>query len=201
MKPAIDTPLTTLDTIFLRRSVRAYERRPIDDETVRALLDAAVRAPTAMHLEPWSFVIVQNEAALQRYSEAAKALWLTGGAGHETLHVPRLGRGFGVRAADPAFSIFHHAGTLIVICAKPASPFVEADCWLAAENLMLAASALGLGTCCIGSALPVLNSPEVKTELHIPPDVSAVAPVVVGVPAGPVAETPRKDPDILFWAK
>jgi len=201
MKPAIATPLSTLDTIFLRRSVRSFEPRPIDEETIRALLDAAVRAPTAMHLEPWSFVIVQNAEALHRYSESAKAVWATAGSTDEALHMPRMGRGFGARTADPAFSIFHHAGTLIVICAKGVGPLVEADCWLAAENLMLAAGALGLGTCCIGSALPVLNSPAVKAELHIPADIRAVAPIVVGVPAGPAAETTRKDPDILCWKK
>ena len=200
-KHAIDTPLSTLDTIFLRRSVRTFEHRAVDDETIRALLDAAVQAPTAMHLEPWAFVVVQNEAMLRRYSDAAKALWTGEGAKHEGLHVPRLGRGFAARAGDPEFSIFHHAGTLVVICAKPVSSFVEADCWLAAENLMLAASALGLGTCCIGSALPVLNSPEVKAELHIPADVTAVAPIVIGVPAGAATESPRKDPDILMWKK
>lgn len=46
-----------------------------------------------------------------------------------------------------------------------------ADCWLAAENLMLSACALGLGTCCIGSAIPALNSPEAKSELGISADV------------------------------
>ena len=201
MKPAVDTPLSALDTIFLRRSVRQFERRAVDDQTIRSLLDAAVQAPTAMHLEPWAFVVVQNEAMLRRYSDAAKALWTKTGTSHEALHVPRLGRGFAARAVDPEFSIFHHAGTLIAICARPVSPFVDADCWLAAENLMLAASALGLGTCCIGSALPVLNSPEVKAELNIPPDVAVVAPIVVGVPAGPATEIPRKDPDVLCWKK
>jgi len=138
---------------------------------------------------------------LRRLSDAAKAGWTKAATTHEALHVPRLGRGFAARAGDPEFSIFHNAGTLIVICARPAGIFVDADCWLAAENLMLAAAALGLGTCCIGSALPVLNSPEVKAELHIPADVTAVAPIVIGVPAGPAAEVPRKDPDILLWKK
>ena len=85
------------------------------------------------------------------------------------------------------------------LLARPMGPFVAADCWLAAENLMLAAGALGLGTCCIGSAIPVLNSPDIKSELGIPADVEAVAPIIVGVPSGPTRETPRKDPEILFW--
>jgi nitroreductase len=66
---------------------------------------------------------------------------------------------------------------------------------------MLAATAMGLGTCCIGFAVPVLNSPEVKQELGIPPEVVAVAPIIVGVPAGPMAGVPRKAPEILRWIR
>jgi nitroreductase len=80
-------------------------------------------------------------------------------------------------------------------------PFVTADCWLAAENLMLAACALGLGTCCIGSAVPMLNGPQTKSELAIPDDVEAVVPIIVGVPRGSVSPVQRQDPQILHWSK
>jgi hypothetical protein len=43
--------------------------------------------------------------------------------------------------ADPAFNIFYDAGSLIVVCCKARGRFVDADCWLAAENVMLAATA------------------------------------------------------------
>jgi nitroreductase len=76
---------------------------------------------------------------------------------------------------------------------------VVADCWLAAENLMLAAYGLGLGTCCIGFAVPVLNTPEVKTELGIPPEASAVAPIIVGVAREKPVPVSRKPPEILCW--
>ena len=184
--------------------MREYERRKIDDQTVRALLDAAVAAPTAMHIEPWTFVVVQDDAALRNISDAAKAAWKAEAGKYQDLHAPHdRASGFAARLADPAFSIFYDAGTLIVVCAKPASAFVVADCWLAAENLMLAASALGLGTCVIGSALSALNAPEIKAELHIPPDVAAVAPIIVGIPApgAGAAGAPRREPEILSWTK
>jgi len=195
------TSLSALDAIFSRRSVRAYDRRKIDDATVRGLLDAAVAAPTAMHMEPWTFVVVQDEAMLKRFSDRAKASWVAEAAKYRDLHAPPAAGGFAARLADPSFSIFYDAGTLIVICAKAMGPFVVADCWLAAENIMLAACALGLGTCCIGSAVPALNTPEAKAELHIPAEVTAVVPIVVGIPAGGAVEVPRKDPEILLWKK
>lgn len=177
-----------LDVIHHRRTVRSYEPTPLDEPAIRALLDAAVQAPTGMHLEPWAFVVVQDRAMLERYSDRAKIL-----ASHAGTHLDLL--------ANPAFNIFYDAGTLIVICGKPMGPFVTADCWLAAENLMLAACAMGLGTCCIGLAVPVLNTPQVKRELSIPRDVTAVAPIIVGVPHGAPPAVGRKPPEILSWIR
>jgi nitroreductase len=103
------------------------------------------------------------------------------------------------RYSDPKYDIFHGASTLIVVCARRSDDFAVADCWLAAENLMLAAAALGLGTCCIGAATEALNSAEMRLELGIPPVFTAVAPVIVGVPAGPSAPLERRVPDVIAW--
>lgn len=202
MRAVQERPLTALDAIFLRRSVRAYTPKKLDRATVSALLDAAVQAPTAMHLEPWAFVVVQDAAALKRLSDRAKGSWAAEAAHYRDLHPggdPSLSKAFLERFASPDFSIFYDASTLIVICGRRAGPFVAADCWLAAENLMIAACALGLGTCCIGSAVPALNSPETKAELGIPEDVDAVVPIIVGVPSGPATEVSRQAPKVLHW--
>ena len=183
------------EAILARRSVRTYAPDQLDCNTVQTLLEAAVRAPTAMHEEPWAFVVVQDHALLQRLSDLAKPIFVeevrhrnSQGASHSFDHFTR-----------PDFNIFHGADTLIIICAKPSSPFVAADCWLAAENLMLAASAIGLGSCVIGSAIATLNIHKVKTELGIPDEYSAIAPIVVGVPSGETHSTSRKEPLILSW--
>jgi nitroreductase len=102
---------------------------------------------------------------------------------------------------QPDFNIFYDAGTLVVICARAPGSFVTADCWLAAENLMLAAVELGLATCPIGFAVAMLNRAEVKAELEIPPDVVAVAPIIVGRPRGETPPTSRKEPELLCWRK
>jgi hypothetical protein len=97
----------------------------------------------------------------------------------------------------PDFNIFYDANTLVLICGKITAPSFEADCWLAAENLMLAACAMGLGSCVIGSALAALNTPEVKLKLNIPENFIAVAPIVVGYPDDEIAPVMRKNPLIL----
>jgi nitroreductase len=186
-----------LKFVYARRSVRAYAPKVLDNATVQTLLDAAVHAPTAIHEEPWTFVVVQDHALLQRLSDQAKPLFVeemrhrnAHGTSHSFDHFTR-----------PDFNIFHGADTLIIICAKPLGPFVVADCWLAAENLMLAASAIGLGSCVIGSAVAALNIHKVKSELGIPEEYSAIAPIVVGFPSGETQANSRKGPLILSWKK
>ncbi len=194
--------LSALDAIFTRRSVRAYTGERIDAATVRSLLDAAVQAPTAMHGEPWAFIVIQNAETLKRISDRAKGHWATEAARYRDLHPAAAGSlqgGFAARFAAPDFSIFYDAGTLIAICAKTTGPFVAADCWLAAENLMLAAAALGLGTCCIGSAVPALNSADTRTELSLAAGLEVIAPIVVGVAREPGQASGRNDPEIVCW--
>ena len=179
---------TVLDAIYQRRSVRSYDAKPIHRTAIHSLLAAAVRAPTAVHQEPWAFVVVQDPDRLKRLSDRAKVLFL------DEVHRAHLDRGGHALDAfeRPEFNIFYNAGTLIVICGPTAGPFVTADCWLAAQNLMLAAYGMGLGSCVIGSAVLGLNTPEARAELGIPPDMSAVAPIIVGVPADEGAATPRR---------
>jgi nitroreductase len=64
---------------------------------------------------------------------------------------------------------------------------------------MLAAHSMGLGTCVIGSAVSALNTPEFKSELGIPADITAIAPIIVGFPSGETVPTARKRTDILVW--
>lgn len=186
---------SALQVIQARASVRAYRPGALGAATVQSLLDAAVRAPTAMHEEPWAFVVVQNREILRHLSEQAKPLFVeevrhrnAQGASHSFEHFTR-----------PDFDVFYGAGTLIIICARQVSPFVSADCWMAAENLMLAACATGLGSCVIGSAVAALNIRKVKAELGIPEDYTAIAPIIVGVPEGETPSRGRKPPLVLAW--
>jgi nitroreductase len=199
----LDRERAALDLIYRRRAVRAYTSDTLGESTIRTLLEAAVQAPTAMHLEPWAFVVVQDRAVLKRLSDRAKLIAREEAEHRELLRAPGASPGGShlTVLSDPRFNIFYDAGTLIVICGRPMGPFAEADCWLAAENLMLTACAMGLGSCCIGFALPALKTAAVKEELGIPADARAVAPIIVGVPRGPTTPVSRKPPEILRWIR
>jgi nitroreductase len=187
--------MEVMEAIHGRRAVRSFLPGVLEEESIRKLLQAATHAPSAMNAQPWAFVIVQDKARLDRYSKRAKALLLAR-AGDDA-----KGARYRQLLSDPGFDIFYDAGTLIVICAESSSDYAQADCWLAAQNLQLAAVAAGLGTCCIGLAVALLNEPEIKSELGIAPGMSAIAPLIVGKPRAQPPAVPRKQPRVLAWLR
>lgn len=187
--------ISLMDAIYNRRSVRDYLPQKVSKDLINILLDAAVQAPSALHEEPCAFAIIQNKSLLDRLSECAKKM----------LHDESLQRKSEKRkhildvVEQPEFHVFYNATTLIVICSKFQDSFVEADCWLAAENLMLSAYAHGLGSRVIGFSAPALNLPEWKAEIGIPDEMNAVVPIILGTPSDPPLSSGRKSPEIIAW--
>jgi nitroreductase len=177
------------EAIHARRAVREYVPGPLSESIVRDLIDAAVQAPTGMLLEPWSFVVVQDQELLKKISDRAIEIIQEHGIS------PELQAMF----ARPEWNIFYNAGTLIIICAKPIGEHPDWDCCLAAENLMLAARDLGLGSCVIGFSWSALKQPDIKSLLGIPEAYQAIMPIIVGHPKQFPPSTGRKSPEILSW--
>jgi nitroreductase len=190
-----EASVSTLDAIYHRRAVRDYAPQAIEKAVILALLDAAVHAPTAMKAEPWSFVVIQDKNLLRRLSDSAKDKLRGDLQQSDSIRAKQLLE----LVNKPEFNVFYNAGTLIVICGKSEGPYITADCWLAAENLMLAAYAKGFGTCVIGLAVSTLNTPEWGAELKIPAGTTVVAPIILGVPAGETPPVPRKPPEVVAW--
>lgn len=185
-----------LDAIYARRSVRVYTGEAVTRAQVEALIDAAVQAPSAVNAQPWAFVVVQDRDLLDRYAEEAKALLMGDPSAEVELSgLPDLDR-LRQMVSEPGYAMFHGAGTLIVIYAISADGV--RDCFLAAQNLMLAAWDIGLGSCPIGLAVPLFTRGEVKTELGIPSTWAAALPIVVGHPAGTASPVPRRPP-VVTW--
>lgn len=185
--------MDVMEAIYNRRSVRAYTDQPVDKATVEALIKAATHAPSSMNEQPWAFAVIQDSQRLASWSERIKAYVLKRLKPDSSLAKYRD------MLVSPDYHVFHRAGTLIIICAKPGAHNGEEDCSLAAQNLMLAAYAMGLGTCPIGFARPWLNQARIKRSLGIPGDYAAVFPLVVGHPSGETPPVERRAPEMLFW--
>jgi Nitroreductase len=179
------------EAIYTRRSTRDFTDEPVDEKTLRQLVDAAVQAPSAVNQQPWSFCVVRDRTLLVRISDEAKAHMLkTSPAG--------LSHHFQEVLSDPKFDVFYHAPALVVISSTTESPWAVENCSLAAENLMLTARAAGLGTCWIGFAQAWLGTPEGKMALGLPANYVPVAPIIVGHPKSAPPPVPRKEPEIRW---
>jgi nitroreductase len=180
------------EAIYRRRAVRAFTDEPVNEATLRRLIDAAIQAPSAVNEQPWSFSVVRNKALLARISKEAKAhLLKTPPAVVPSHHIQEL-------VNDPDFNIFYDAPALIVISSVTTSQWAVENCSLAAENLMLAACAAGLGTCWIGFAQIWLGTVEGKAAIQLPPGHLPVAPIIVGHPKTSPPPVPRKEPKIAW---
>jgi len=180
------------EAIAGRRSTRDYTAQAVDEKTIRRLIDAAVHAPNASNGQPWTFTVVRDQGLLDRISDEAKSHMLA------TLPAGPGSDRYRTMLSDVNFQIFYHAPALILISGIAQRPRVVEDCALAAENLMLAAYGVGLGTCWIGFAQGFLNTSEGKNALGLPATSVPIAPIIVGYPKAETAPVARKEPEIRW---
>ncbi len=155
--------MDVLEAIKGRRSIRQFTGEPIAKEALERLLDAARWAPTASNQQRWRFVVVTSPAIKELIKKFAP----------------------GIFAMPAAF---------IVICAEKeagATPWAEetylADCAIAAQNIMLAAYEMGIGSCVALSYARV----AVKEILNLPEPIEPLLIVTLGYPAEAPAPPPR----------
>lgn len=182
------------EAIYTRRSIRAYQNKPVDKTLIEQCIDAAVQAPTAMNSQPWAFAVIQDAATMSDLSDRTKAYLL--GAMDK---MPALER-YREALESPDFSVFYNAPALVIICARPnMGPAPMVDCATAAQNMMLTARSLGLGSCWIGFAAMYLSSAEAKKQFGIPEDYRVEAPIILGYPQGEFSEMERNPTEMIYW--
>jgi nitroreductase len=184
------------EAIAGRRSTREYTTQPVDEPIIHRLIEAAMLAPNAVNEQPWTFTVIRDQALLDRLSWEAKAHMMA-------TMPPSMANGpraehFRSTLGDPAFQIFYHAPVMVLISACAPGPWIIEDCALAAENLMLTAYSLGLGSCWIGFTQGFLNTPAGKRALDLPDSWVPVAPIIVGHPRTAPAAVPRNTPEIRW---
>ena len=182
-----------MEAIYKRRSVRFYTEETVDKATIEKLIEAGIQAPSAMNVQPWAFGVIQDKALMQKISDETKAYLLASISEKPYLECYRQ------LFSNPEFNIFYHAPVLLTILAKPEGPFPACDCNLAAQNVMLAAHSIGLGSCWIGFAQMSLNRPELKEQLGIPKEYTIAAPLVIGHPAKTSPDIIKREPEMVFW--
>ncbi len=138
---AIEAELNpVVGAIMARRSVRKYLDRPVEHEKLMTLARCAINAPSGMNAQPWLVRVVEDQKLINDVTEVYKK------ANAEQVK----------RDADFK-NMFRNAPNLICVC-TPAKGGGQLDAGLLGENVMLAAHALGLGTCCLGGPVRFLKS-------------------------------------------
>ncbi|MEM3700970.1 MAG: nitroreductase family protein [Candidatus Bathyarchaeia archaeon] len=142
--------MNTFEAIQKRHSIRAYESTPLPEEKLMKILEAGRLAPSAGNIQPWHFIVVRDTEKRERLAKTRWAKFLA------------------------------EAPVVIVGCGdQKASPkWFTVDVAIAMENIVLAATSEGLGTCWVGS----FNEDEVKKLLKIPEKYRVVALLAVGYP-------------------
>lgn len=150
-----------------RRSIRSYRTDPVPEEKLEAVVKAGLMAPSAMNQQSWHFVVISGKGA-ERY---------------RTYCVEKLGR-------DP----YYGAPAMILVFGKKDAIAPVCDGSLAIGNLLLAAKALGLGSCWIHCVNDLFKEEAAAAEWGVPAGYRPVGSVALGFPAGEApAAKPRKE--------
>ncbi len=161
----------TLKTIMNRKSVRKFADKPISADHVQTILKAGMSGPSCVNSRCWSFVVVQDKAKLLQMADA------------------------NVRYADP----LRGAALGVLVCGDlsrteffaDAREFWAIDGAIAAQNMILAAESLGIGSCWLGT-WPVKERVANQAKLFdLPEHIVPHSVIAFGWPAGDVPFGPR----------
>lgn len=182
--------MEAIQAIHSRRTIRVFRADPVERSLLRQVLWAAVQAPTppvSGHF-PWKLCVIEGAERLQEYGARAKQ--------YAREHQPP-GQHWSW-AERPDFKVFWNAPAVVLFYAKSTNPEAPHDCCRAAQNMLIAAHALGLGTCWVGAPIPWLTSPGVNEELGIAAGYHACVAVLVGYAAEQPVGEPRAEPEVLW---
>jgi nitroreductase len=168
--------MDVMEAIRKRRSIRSYQDRPVEEEKLRAVLEAGRLAPSAKNLQEWRYVVVRDPELRARMPEVANGQKFVG-----------------------------EAPVVLVACAKTDGHRMSCgelsypiDVAISLSHIALKATEEGLGTCWIGA----FDQAAAKKLLGIPDDVRVVELMPLGYPASEPAARPRRELDeIVMYDK
>jgi len=149
--------MTVMEAIKERRSVRGYQKKPVEKEKLDAVLEAARLAPSASNRQEWRYVVATDEDIRKKLCEAASSQHF-------------------VAEAPVVIAACADTNNHVMKCRQPCYPI---DVSISIDHLTLAAVEEGLGTCWIGS----FDEDQVREILQIPREIRVVQLLTLGYPA------------------
>ena len=154
-----------------RRSIRKFKEASISDEVLEKIIDAARLAPTARNIQPWEFVIIKDAGTIK--------------------HLGSL--------TSPNGALIAGAKACIVVFCQDTKYYLEDGC-AATTQALLAAKALGLGSCWVAGDKKDYCEP-LKSFLSVPAGYKLVSIIALGTPAEEPAPQKRSVKEVTHWEK
>jgi coenzyme F420-0:L-glutamate ligase / coenzyme F420-1:gamma-L-glutamate ligase len=188
---------TLMDLIASRRSVRRFDDRPVDPADIDRLVEAARWAPSNHNRQGWKFVVFRDSNELARIAEQVRQSLSVRLAQCERIppsrHAEFIDHAIGFAAAGCVILVMHKPPSLAageLLADNPLASGEPLSAAMATQNMLLAASAMGLGACVFTG--PLL-APEVWEQIDdLPAGFTPTCLLAVGHPAEPQPEAPRK---------
>jgi len=179
------------EVVRRQRACRSFSSKPVTDELIADILEAASHAPSAENRQPWVFVVVRRDDLRQELGQIYERAWDGGARDHS---VTRLGPRLLAEVDEGARGGIVSAPVLVVVCGDGSVSHPQAltgSIFPAVQNLLLAANAHGLGSAL--TTLPVVDSGGVRRLLTLPEHIVPMAVVPIGWPSRTLGP-PRRDP-------
>lgn len=180
----IDTASVVNDLMMSRRSIRAYKDSVISRETLNEILKYGINAPNGQNLQSYEIRVIDSPALIDSITQAV------------VKDNPKIAERDGFK------NIFVNAPCVVCIACDTQYDMAQIDCGLLGENIILAAWAKGIGSCCLGSsARRILDSPSAKPYLDrmaFSKGYKLLYCISLGYPAETPKAKPRRDDMIKF---
>jgi len=179
------------EVVHRQRACRRFSADPVDDVALEKVLDAATFAPSAENRQPWVFVVVRDDDRRAAIGALTRQAWEGGGRAHSE---GRLSPGLLADVETGAQGGVAGAPVLVVVGGDTRlgdRRVLEASLFPAMQNLLLAATALGLGSSL--TTLPLVFGSQLASIVELPSEVVPMAVIPVGWPARPLSP-PRRLP-------
>ena len=171
-----------MEAIMHRRTIRRFDERQVEEEALQQILTAGLYAPSAGGRQGPIFAVCQDREVNERLGKIKRANSnprMAKNGNFVSQEQPSI-------ADDPTLkNAFYDAPTVITIFGPKNFLFAVDDAAVAAENMMLAADALGVGSCYLGQGWPAFNDPygqEILRQWEIPGNYYAVMQLLLGYP-------------------
>lgn len=189
----------TIKTIMERRTYRKFKKNQISDEELKIIIDAGLYAPSAGGRQSPIFLVSQDEETNLKLGKINKLLF--GGANSDGIHFVSKNQK-SISDDDSIVSGFYDAPTVITLFAPKKWLYGTEDCVMAVENMILAASSLGIGSCYVSRAQETFSSELGKSlmiKLGLDDTFEAKMHLCLGYPDGDKSDPkPRKEGRVKY---